>query len=285
MNISHKFLKPQAAIKEWLWAQKITRYRLLTDQRYGFVVNVGQDISLKNKNLGYIPVKFNKISGLLDVSGNSLTSLEFCPETVPGNFNCSYNALKTLRYAPFRVGGDFVCAHNTLTSLEYCPKETGNYFDCQSNQLTSLQYMPRNINGSLNCFGNQLLSLKFSPQRIKGSFYGSANRLTTLEHCPQVVEGDFFCDINKIQNLEFIPQKMGGRISLRENPALGELQTIETYKDLYAAHQELLAVLEEKRHFEKVLSSSIYSSGPEKLAKSHSVPAMEVPVRRKPMKI
>jgi hypothetical protein len=72
-----------------------------------------------------------------------LTSLEFGPEYVGGDFNCR---------------GD----HNfpgKLTSLEYLPKWIGGNIYCRNNKIWSFGGIPDNFRGDLNCFGNPIESI------------------------------------------------------------------------------------------------------------------------------
>jgi len=80
-----------------------------------------------------LPVKFRAVTGSLVVKDNTLTTLEGCPEHVPGYFDCSDNYLKNLLGGPRTVGtgnagmGGWYSAMFTeqhpLLSLEGLPEE------------------------------------------------------------------------------------------------------------------------------------------------------------------
>jgi hypothetical protein len=64
-----------------------------------------------------------------------LTSLEYSPISVGGDFDCSYNELSSLGYYTKKVGGNFYCYANRLTSLEHFLTEVGGGFYSSSNKL------------------------------------------------------------------------------------------------------------------------------------------------------
>lgn len=113
------FFKTQTEIEAWLKEYGITDYTILKNLR----VNVKGDVNLINKNLNFIPVRFNQVSGYFDCSCNQLTSLKFAPK---------------------KVGGDFYCHHNQLKTLEFCPKETG-VFSATHNELNTLVFFPQKV--------------------------------------------------------------------------------------------------------------------------------------------
>ena len=90
-------------------------------QKYGIVdytinsdgtVDVDGDVSLSERNLSKLPLKFGRVTG---------------------SFNCSYNKLTTLEGCPVEVARSFYCYRNQLTTLEGCPREVGGCFYCGSN--------------------------------------------------------------------------------------------------------------------------------------------------------
>ena len=108
----------------------ITNYTINSDGS----IDVNGSVNLSMKNLTKLPIKFNKVIG---------------------SFYCSYNnQLTSLEYGPIKVGGDFHCHDNKLTSLKGSPKEVGKDFSCYNNQLTSLEYGPIKVGGSFYCINN-----------------------------------------------------------------------------------------------------------------------------------
>jgi hypothetical protein len=80
------------------------------------------DVSLYNKGLSKLPVKFNRVSGYFECSYNQLTSLEGCPKWVGDFFSLEYNELATLESSPEYIGGNFFCQYNQLTDFRGFPE-------------------------------------------------------------------------------------------------------------------------------------------------------------------
>ena len=115
-------------------------------------VDVYGSVSLYNKNLTALPLKFGNVTSDFDCGCNYLTNLVGSPKVVGGYFNCSYNE---------------------LTSLEDSPNIIDGSFACQGNKLTSLKGAPDKVNGSFSCFGNNLISFKYLPLANDYSFGGN----------------------------------------------------------------------------------------------------------------
>jgi len=129
-------------------------------------VDVYGSINLSLRGLTKLPLKFGKIDGWFDCSGNQLTTLEGSPIEVTSSFICSDNQLVTLEGSPKEVGRDFDCGNNQLTTLEGGPKEVGGDFVCSNNQLTTLKGGPIEVTGDYNCDNNKLITLEGSPSEI-----------------------------------------------------------------------------------------------------------------------
>ena len=147
-------LRNKADIENWLDNYNITHYKLIADNKYGYVVNVIGNVSLSNKNLKNIEVKFNIIQGNFDCSCNFLTSLEGCPNKVMDSFYCYGNQLKTLEGGPNYVENVYNCYNNELLSLKGVA-DTVYKLLCYNNKLTiDGIILPKNfdyIDASLNC--------------------------------------------------------------------------------------------------------------------------------------
>lgn len=161
-------------IVTWLDQYGVEGYTLVPDPEYGFIVDVLGDVDLHAKNLDYIPVKFNVVSG---------------------NFNCSHNHLTILKNCPEEVQG-FHCGYNRLTTLEFSPKIVTHYFYCHDNLLTTLKGAPQSVGERFHCSNNQLLNLEFCPKFVGESFYCHCNKLNTMEYIPDSISGEFWCKIN-----------------------------------------------------------------------------------------
>jgi hypothetical protein len=88
-------------------------------------IDVDGNVNLYGRYLTKLPLKFNKVSGFFDCSGNNLTNLIGCPNYVGDFFNC---------------------ANNQLTSLIGCPTEIWQGFDFGFNKLTNLEGVAKIIN-------------------------------------------------------------------------------------------------------------------------------------------
>ena len=88
-------------IKNWLDKYEVKNYTINED----LSVDVDGSVWLYDKNIKEIPVKFNIIKGYFDCRDNQLTSTEFFPTEVCGNFNCYSNNFKNLDNFPKIVEG------------------------------------------------------------------------------------------------------------------------------------------------------------------------------------
>jgi len=158
-------------------------------------IGVDGSVYLEKKNLEYLPLRFNYVSGGFSCRINILVSLEGSPQTVGGDFDCQGNELKTLEGSPQTVGTNFECSYNNLKTLEGSPQTVGGDFGCSLNELKSLKGSPQTVGGDFDCFGNELKS---------------------LEGCPSVVNGNFNCSFNKLKDLEHISE-VSGNIDIRHN--------------------------------------------------------------------
>ncbi len=121
-------------------------------------ISVDGSVNLSYRNLKSIPIKFKEVGGDFYCYSNNLT-LEYCPETVGGHFNCSDNQLTSLKYCPKTVGGDFSCSENQLTSLEYCPETVGGHFNCGYNQLTNFDGLPEFFEQDIYLYGTPVFEI------------------------------------------------------------------------------------------------------------------------------
>ena len=127
-------------------------------------IDVDGVVYLDNRNLEYLPLRFNYVSGEFDCFKNILVSLEGSPLTLGGNFDCGYNELKTLEGSPQTVDGNFVCHNNKLKTLEGSPQTVGGGFVCYGNKLKTLEGCPQTVNGDFNCYNNELTDLEYFPE-------------------------------------------------------------------------------------------------------------------------
>ena len=187
--------KTRAGVELWLNTCKIKKYTINED----LTVDVNGDVSIKNKHILFLPIKFGVVTGNFSITKCMLHSLEGAPREVGEHFYCFANKLTSLEGGPREVGENFNCADNNLTSLKGAPREVGKNFDCDNNNLTSLEGAPREVGVNFSCRSNKLTSLEGGPREVGGSFFCGNNKLTSLEGGPREVGGDFDCSNNKFK--------------------------------------------------------------------------------------
>ncbi len=168
---SNVFLTDKKDIEAWLKKYKIKNYTLVPDPNYVFAVDVVGNVDLSHKNLDFLPVKFNKVSGYFYIEENNLTSLEGSPHTVDGIFDCCHNKLKTLLHAPSQVGQTFTCGNNELVSLVGSPNVFDGVYYCANNKLKNLEGVPPVLH-ELDCSNNLITSALFCPQKCSYLQFG-----------------------------------------------------------------------------------------------------------------
>ena len=156
---------------------KIKNYTINDD----LSIEVDGDVHLVEKELEYLPLKFNYVSG---------------------NFYCHHNKLKSLEGSPQTVEGDFKCSSNGLKSLESCPQTVGGRFNCYFNELVSLEGSPQTVDGDFDCSYNELETLEGGSQTVNGNFDCKYNKLTDLEHFPEV-SGGIYINTNPVNLLVY----------------------------------------------------------------------------------
>jgi hypothetical protein len=127
-------------------------------------IDVEGHVNLAYKNLEYLPLRFNYVSGDFSCYDNKLKTLEGCPQTVSGSFDCNRNKLKTLEGCPQTVSGSFDCYRNKLITLEGSPSVVNGNLICYVNELETLEGSPKTINGNFLCFVNKLKDLEYFPE-------------------------------------------------------------------------------------------------------------------------
>jgi len=149
-------------------------------------IDVEGHVDIAARDLDFIPVKFNSVTGIFNCSENNLTSLEGCPDRTD-DFSCTDNNLTSLKGGPQTVEEDYDCRNNQLESLEGAPQEeVGGYFSCGGNGMKSLKGSPKLIGGDFDCSDNELTSLEGGPKKIVGDLECSNNNLTSLDGLPKV---------------------------------------------------------------------------------------------------
>ena len=122
-------------------------------------IDVDGSVTLNNIGVKQLPLKFNTVSGDFICTSESLTTLEGCPQTVGGVFNCSRNfELSSLVGGPTSVGSMYFCFSSSLLNLVGSPSVIKGDFLCSDNQLTSLVGCPTTVGGYYMCHTNKLTS-------------------------------------------------------------------------------------------------------------------------------
>ena len=166
-----------------------------------FTIDVDGDVNLFKIGISEIPLKFGKVSGNFNCSGNKLESLEGSPEKVGGYFVCSENKLTSLSGAPREVNGHFSCHDNQLKSLSGAPREVGKHFFCSDNQLTSLEGAPREVGGDFDCYGNKLTSLEGISKYISVGIYCYNNQIRDVRGVKDGWRGVFWIEGNPVHEI------------------------------------------------------------------------------------
>jgi hypothetical protein len=112
-----------------------------------------------------------------------LTSLKGCPDELLGSCIISRNPqLSSLEYGPSFVGGNFHAADCSFTSLVGAPREVkGNFVINRNERLTSLVGGPSIVGGKYTARYCELTSLIGIPSRIGGGLSLTDNPLTSLQ--------------------------------------------------------------------------------------------------------
>ncbi len=119
---------------------------------------------------------------VLDVSGNSLRSLDVSALTELQELNCSINNLTSLELGTADVLRELNCAQNNLTQLRLSTLLSLETLDCSSNKLASLELSGLNHLTTLRCSRNALTALQLpaGDARLE-QLACNSNQLTVLE--------------------------------------------------------------------------------------------------------
>lgn len=121
-------------------------------------IDVAGDVTLTNKHLFELPLRFNKVSGSFYCMFNELSNLKGSPSIVGGNYDVSCNRLTSLQGMPNVIAGDFQCYENDLSTLLGGPIQVDGDVDCGDNFFESLTGLPGKVGGCFRCYNNKLLS-------------------------------------------------------------------------------------------------------------------------------
>ncbi len=97
-----------------------------TKDRYPFFVSSKYSISLMDKKIKWIPVKFESVHGSFNVSYNQLTSLEFMPQYIGQDCAIHHNQFSNLEFISEKIDRKLFAEHNPIQSLLYFPQHVGS---------------------------------------------------------------------------------------------------------------------------------------------------------------
>jgi len=185
------------------------------------------DVNLSNLYLKEIPEIFNGVSieGSINLTENSLTTLNNFPELVTENIELFRNPLTSLVgikqnfIKSLKVSGKFsdfegcpanvtrlTCINNIrLTSLKHMPT---NILEVKimATSLKSLEYLTQNQKCVYYLIDCKLKSLEVLPNRCR-SINVSFNELKDLTGAPEIVDGTFNCGHNPLVSLKGFPKQ------------------------------------------------------------------------------
>jgi len=101
-------------------------------------VDVDGNVDLTFKYLTKLPLKFGKVSGNFNCSGNNLTTLEGCPQSVGIYFCYDHNKLISLEGCPKSIGGDLFLTNNNLKDLYGFPEFFNGYVYYANNPVSEI---------------------------------------------------------------------------------------------------------------------------------------------------
>ena len=145
-----QFFKTKEEIDDWI--AKI--FGIFNDSYINDDLIVDMDIvNIGYCKLKYFPIKFGKVRGFF-CNDNNLISLKGSPVEVD-SFRCENNNLTTLNYCPRIVKGNFYCHNNKLKSFGNEKINIKGSFHFQNNNIQSLKNFPT-VEGNVYHNGNPI---------------------------------------------------------------------------------------------------------------------------------
>ena len=175
------------------------------------------DVNLSNLYLKEIPEIFNGVSieGSINLTDNSLTTLNNFPELVTENIELYRNPLTSLVgikqnfIKTLKVGGKF-------SDFEGCPANVTR-LSCLGNlRLISLKHMPTNVL-EVKIMAASLKSLEYLTQNQRCVYYLMDCKLKTLEGLPNRCRS-LNVSFNELKDLTGAPEIVDGTFNCSHNP-------------------------------------------------------------------
>ena len=101
-------------------------------------VNISSWLRLRKERLTKLPLKFGRVTGWFDCSGNQLTSLEGCPNWVGGDFYCQNNQLTNLIGGPEVVIDNYYADRNQINDFIGFPDDYEGYCSFDDNPVEDI---------------------------------------------------------------------------------------------------------------------------------------------------
>ena len=142
-----------------------THFRIYGEIEYHNDGSISVDgvVSLNDKSITHLPVKFRKVNGYFSCSNSNLTSLEGSPQEVGGYFSCGGSTkIISLKGGPKKVDSGFYCYNTEITSLDGVSEFIGGKFYCnntpfyeqflvdENTQISAVKYLPKQFIQLLN---------------------------------------------------------------------------------------------------------------------------------------
>lgn len=151
-------------------------------------------------SLDQLPVKFRHVLGVFNISNSGLRTLKGCPyETF--SFSCNQNELTSLEFGPQIVNGNYRCSGNKLSNLIGAPNSVSSgVFSCAQNPLVSLDGLPKRMHKIRISYRKDLPLLKLL-------FVNVSNVKFSIENTNAVDDSD----IDRVEQIEDILRRYLGK--------------------------------------------------------------------------
>jgi hypothetical protein len=194
-------LNNKTSIQAWLESMDIHDY-VIHDN---LVVDVNQDVNLKNKNLTHLPIQFGIVKGFFDCSYNKLLNLKGMAKEVEGNINCSHNKITSLEDCPKIIQGDLNASFNQIKSLKYMPDEIYDSLIINNNEIKNFQYLT-NVRNQISIQNNPINSWLGIGKKIKNKITVNISVINIIENQPEFENLSLCHSSNKAFSFKYFPK-------------------------------------------------------------------------------
>jgi len=138
----------------------------------------------------------------LDVSVNSLTSLDISKNNALSVLKCYSNQLSSLDVSSNDHLTELSCFGNELSNLNISNNNVLSVLDCQINELTALDVSNNSALTELDCGRNELTSLDVSNNPALSELDCGWNQLTSLDVAHNIHLTELWCSSNELTTLD-----------------------------------------------------------------------------------